>query len=163
MSRPNRVTVGSAGLPSATPDADSQVMELRRLRPSLVLAVWTLVVWTSRIRNIWDDDELTTSGQVWRTALALAFTGFAAVVLAAYLRARRSGAWTWTPRLVRAFAAWTVGVWAIRAVQIGIADHGAGFKAVHTALAVVSAGLALWADRQARGVTRETGPRPARV
>ena len=48
---------------------------------------------------------------------------------------------------MRLFAAWTIGVWAIRAVQIAAADHGAAFVAVHTALAVASTLLAVWAAR----------------
>lgn len=115
----------------------------RRLRPALVLSVWTFLVWTTRIRNIWTDDDLTTGGQVWRTALAGVFTVFAVGVVV--LWRRRADARTW----VRAFAVWTTGVWVVRAVQIGLADHGVAFKAVHTVLAVVSIGLALWADRAA--------------
>lgn len=125
-----------------------------RLRPALVLAGWTFLVWTTRIRNIWTDDDLSTSGQVGRTVLALAFTAFAVATVVAYVRARRAPAWSWTAALVRAFAVWTVGVWAIRAVQIGMADHGIGFEVVHTVLAVVSGLLALWADREANVAPR---------
>lgn len=114
-----------------------------KLRAALVLSVWTVLVWTTRIRNIWTDDDLTTGGQVWRTALAGVFTLFAIATVVAWRRGRGA------PRLVRAFAVWTIGVWVVRAVQIGLADHGVAFKVVHTALAVVSTGLALWADREA--------------
>lgn len=125
-------------------------MDLRQLRPALVLAGWTFLVWTTRIGNIWTDDSLTTAGQVWRTALALVFTAFAAVVVAAWVRERRSGTvWPWLPTWIRAFAVVTVGVWAVRAVQIGAADHDTAFKVVHTVLAIVSTVLALWAHRDA--------------
>ncbi len=129
-------------------------MSETRLRPALVLAVWTFLVWTTRIRNIWTDEELTAIGQVGRTALALAFTAFAVVTVVAYIRARRGSPWSWTSGLIRGFAVWTIGVWVIRAVQIGLADHGVGFKVVHTVLAVVSALLALWADRAANVAPR---------
>jgi len=123
-----------------------------RLRPALVLSAFTLFVWTTRIRNIWTDDSLSTAGQVGRTALSLTFTAFALTVLGLWWRGRRTGA---VPRaadlVVRLFAAWTIGVWAIRAVQIASGGHDAAFVAVHTALAVVSSVLAVWA---ARGATR---------
>ena len=131
-------------------------MDLRRLRPALVLSAWTVLVWTTRIRNIWTDDSLTTSGQLWRTALAGVFTVFAVVTLAAWVQARRTcrAAPSFLSAWIRAFAIWTIAVWSIRAVQIGGADHGLAFKAVHTALAIVSVGLALWAAREAASAPR---------
>lgn len=132
-------------------------MTPRQLRPAVVLATWTLVVWTTRLRNIWTDESLATAGQIWRTVLALVFTAFAAGVVALWARARRHGGHV-TPRAavaVRAFAGWTVAVWLVRGVQIAVADHGGAFVAVHTALAAVSVALAVWADRAvARGRAR---------
>lgn len=133
-------------------------MDLRRFRPALLLSAWTLLVWTTRIRNIWTDDSLTTSGQVWRTVLAGVFTAFAVVTIGAWLRARGSTDTSsrLLPPWIRAFAVWTIAVWSIRAVQIGGADHGFGFKVVHTVLAVVSVALALWADRVASQTPRSS-------
>ncbi len=124
-------------------------MDRRRLRPALVLCAWTFFVWTTRIRNIWTDDSLTTGGQAWRTALSLSFTAFAAAVVVLWVRARqdRHAVPSSAAVLVRAFAVWTTGVWVLRGVQIGAADHEVAFKAVHTVLAVVSIALAWWADR----------------
>lgn len=120
------------------------------LRPAALLSVATLLIWTTRIRNIWTDDELDTSGQVSRTALALVFTALALATLARWWRARRTGAAPGSaPRLVRTFAAWTVVVWAVRGVQIALAENAVGFVVVHTALALGSIALALWADRVA--------------
>lgn len=127
-------------------------MTARRLLPALVLALWTLLVWTTRIRNIWTDDALEVGGQLWRTALAAAFTAFAVLTVLAWWRARRRAVWSWTPALVRTFAVWTVAVWLVRGTQIVLGDHGAAFIAVHTVLAVVSIGLAVWADRSARSL-----------
>lgn len=131
-------------------------MDIRQLRPALVLSVWTVVVWTTRIRNIWTDESLSTAAQVGRTALAVVFTVFAAVTIGAWIKGRRDGGSVipCTRLWIRAFAVWTVGVWAVRAVQIGLADHGTAFKVVHTVLAVVSVGLALWADREANVAPR---------
>jgi hypothetical protein len=48
--------------------------------------------------------------------------------------------------LLRVFAVWTVYVWVTRMWNImndHAKGHGAGFKAVHTVLAVISVGLAV--------------------
>lgn len=116
-------------------------------RPRLVLWVfvgWNLFVWTTRIRNIWTDESLTTSGQVGRTALVVAFT-VPAVALAVGLVRRSGGVWlTW---VIRAFAVWTVGFWVVRIVGIALNGHGAAFVAVHAVLGVVSSVLAVAAWR----------------
>lgn len=133
-------------------------MALNGLRPALVLSAWTLLVWTTRIRNIWTDEDLDTTGQLWRTALALAFTAFAVVTIVGWWRARGSGTSpAWLRAWIRAFAAWTVGVWLVRGLQITAGDHGAAFVAVHTALAVVSIALAAWAVRSVNSQARQ-GP-----
>lgn len=119
-----------------------------RLRPSLILSVFSLLVWTTRIRNIWTDDSLTTSDQLSRTALSVSFTVFAVVTIVAIVRAR-SGEWSGLRWWVRIFAAWTTVVWIPRAIGIATADHEVGFVVVHAVLAVVSIALALWADRRA--------------
>lgn len=122
-----------------------------RLRPALALAAFTLFVWTTRIRNIWTDESLTTAGQLGRTALSVTFTAFAVAVLWLWWQGRRHGAVPSAARVVVSlFAAWTIGVWAIRAVQIASAGHDAAFVAVHTALAVASTVLAVWATRRAQ-------------
>lgn len=134
------------------------------LRPAAVLAVVTLLIWTTRIRNIWSDDELDTAGQVGRTALALTFTAFALATLVLWWRSRQVGrATAWAPALVRAFALWTTGVWVVRAVQIATADHGAAFVAVHAVLALGSIALAWWADRSAPADGTGGPPRPRHV
>ena len=45
--------------------------------------------------------------------------------------------------LLRVFAVWTIWVWATRIWNIWTDDQSAGFKAVHTILAVVSVALAV--------------------
>lgn len=128
-----------------------------------MLAAWTLLVWTTRIRNIWTDDSLTTAGQIWRTGLAVVFTGFAVVVVAAWIQARRDGVQrSWAPSAIRLFALWTVGVWAVRGMQIALADHDLAFVLVHTALAVVSIALAWWAVRVS-SPSRTMGSEPVGV
>jgi hypothetical protein len=103
-------------------------------RVLLVLVVWTLVIWLSRLRNIWTDDDLSSGGQMARTVVALVFVGLAVV------------AW-WRPALAPGFAVWTIGYWSVRGVQIVLNDHPVGFTVVHTVLALISIGLAGWVLR----------------
>jgi NADH:ubiquinone oxidoreductase subunit K len=102
------------------------------------LPVWTLLIWTTRIRNILGNRGHSTTELVVPLALtALAVAG---------LVDRRRG--------VRALAIVTVGVWAVRLPLVLAHHHPAGFKAVHAVLAVVSIALAV-------GAWRATAPRPA--
>ena len=96
-----------------------------------MFVAWTLFVWATRIRNIWTDDTLTTSGQLGRTALVLAFVVPAVAVAVGLLR--RTGA-VWLTWVIRAFAAWTVGFWVVRLVGIVLHGHSAAFVAVHAVL-----------------------------
>jgi hypothetical protein len=118
-------------------------MSTRRLPATISLCVWTLLVWTTRIGNIWGDDELT-AGEKWgRTGLALSFTVLVlAVGFAVYRRA------PWRGLAVKALAGWTIGVWVTRSFGIATGDHDAGFIAVHLALAVVSIALSVLAVRE---------------
>ncbi len=105
---------------------------------------WTLFVWVNRIRNIWTDDTLTTSGQVGRTMLVASFVVPAMILAVTLLR----GTWgRWFPAFIRAFAAWTVAVWLVRMVGIALHGHEAAFVVVHAVLAVVSSVLAVAAWR----------------
>lgn len=99
------------------------------VRAALVLVAWTVFVWAGRIRN---------GGSV---LLAASFLVLAAVVVASMWKRR------WRPYAVGALAIWTIVVWAVRTPMILVHDHPAGFKIVHTVLAVVSIGLAVWAER----------------
>ena len=114
-----------------------------RTRAVIALVAWTFLVWTTRIRNIWTDDALSGGEQWSRTALAASFTLLALWVSVALVRRspRRRTA-------VVALAAWTVGVWIVRAVGIAGADHDAGFIAVHLVLAAVSIALSALAVRE---------------
>jgi len=99
-------------------------------------------VWTTRIRNIWADDALTTGEQWARTALALSFTVLGLAVAGALATRAR-----WLRPAVVALAAWSIGVWVVRSIGIATAGHDAGFVAVHLLLAVVSAVLSVLAVR----------------
>lgn len=116
-----------------------------RNRAVIALVVWTFLVWTTRIRNIWTDDALSGGEQWSRTALAGSFTVLALLVVAALVR-RAGGLRT----AVAALAAWTVAVWIVRAVGIATADHDLGFIAVHLVLAAASIALSALAWRETR-------------
>jgi len=129
-------------------------MRTRRLPATIALAVWSLLVWTTRIRNIWTDDELSTGEQWGRTGLALSFTVLAlAVGHAVYHRS------TWLPPVVRALAGWTTAVWVVRSIGIVTADHDGAFVVVHLVLAAVSIGLAVLAAREVRTPATRSEPR----
>jgi hypothetical protein len=118
---------------------------LSRRRGTVALVVWTFLVWTTRIANIWRDADLDTGERWGRTLLALSFTVLAIGVVVALGRLRQA-----TVVAVGALAGWTIAVWVVRGVGILAADHDLGFKAVHTALAVVSISLAVLAWRETR-------------
>ena len=114
-----------------------------RSRWSVVaLVAWTFFVWTTRIGNIWGDDDLDTAGKVGRTALALSFTFLALAVVGALWRRP-----SWLRPTVVALAVWTTGVWLVRDTSVLFGDHDTSFKIVHTVLAVVSIALSALALR----------------
>ncbi|HEY2813531.1 MAG TPA: hypothetical protein VGJ03_08725 [Acidimicrobiales bacterium] len=99
------------------------------MRAAVILVAWTVFVWAGRIRN---------GGSV---LLAGSFLVLAVLVFASLWKP------TWRPYTITALVVWTIGVWAVRTPMILVHDHPAGFKAVHAVLAVVSIGLAIWAER----------------
>lgn len=123
-----------------------------RNRVVLALVVWTFLVWTTRIGNIWRDDDLDDAGKLGRTGLALSFTVLAlAVVVFGWRKATETGR-----RALLALAGWTVAVWVVRSTAMLAGDWDAGFKVVHTLLALVSIALAVLALRSIRA-TRVKG------
>lgn len=119
-------------------------VSFRRSPAAIALAAWSILVWTTRIRNIWTDDALS-SGEKWgRTALALSFTVLAVTVLYAVVRQV-----SWRASAVRLLAGWTIAVWVGRSIGIASADHDGAFIAVHLVLALVSVCVAGLAIREA--------------
>jgi hypothetical protein len=114
----------------------------RRSIAPIALVAWTFLVWTTRIRNIVGDDELTGGERSGRLALALSFTMLGAVVAWAWWRRA-----AWLRPAVLVLAGWTIGVWSTRMVGIAAGDHDAAFIAVHAVLGVLSVGLAAVACR----------------
>lgn len=113
----------------------------------LGLVLWTLLVWVSRIRNVWDDDSLDTTGQWVRTGVALVFCVLALAVAAGLRRWRARTPTRVDRRVLTVTVVWTVAFWLVRGVGIILDDHDLGFTLVHTVLMVVSIALALVVQR----------------
>ena len=103
----------------------------------VAFGLWTVFVWATRIGTALDE------GATGRVVLAVSFTLVGLAVLAVAWRARGRVLTSGEVVAVRVAAAWTVGVWAVRGVQIALADHEAAFIVVHVVLAVVSIALAV--------------------
>jgi hypothetical protein len=117
------------------------------------LVVWTALIWVSRIRNIWNDADLSTINRTLSTLIAVVFIALAVVTAAILWRSHAEGLTSWGSKFIVGFAAWTIGYWGIRAVEMLLDDHSGVFKAIHTVLALVSIGLAALAWRAATGIS----------
>lgn len=115
---------------------------LARRKATVALTVWTFLVWTTRIGNILRDASLSTSGKASALALALSFTAFVVLAAVAVWRRQPAGG------VLIGFAAWTIGVWAVKGVDILRSNHSVAFIAVHTVLGLVSIALALLTLRE---------------
>lgn len=102
-----------------------------------ILTSWTVFLWLSRLRNVLGDDDLTSNGRAWRIGVVVVFVLLAIVAAAGLIRR------TMVPLMV--LIVWTVSYWLVRGIGILVGDWSVGFKAVHTALMVVSLGLAIGA------------------
>ena len=102
-----------------------------------LLIGWTVVLWSSRLRNVLADDDLTSTGRAVRVGVVVVFVALAL-----------GAAWRWRQGrrdLMAVLIVWSVGYWIIRGGGILIGDWSVSFKVVHTVLMVVSlacAGLA---------------------
>jgi hypothetical protein len=108
-----------------------------------VVIAWTLFLWVSRLRNVLNNDELSSGGRAVRVAVVVIFVALAAMAAVAVRRKQ--------PKLIVLFLGWTVGYWLIRGIGILIdGDYSVGFKAVHTVLMTISLTLSALAARQLR-------------
>lgn len=125
----------------------------QRLPVTLALCAWTLLVWTTRIGNVWGDSALSTGEKWGRTGLASTFTVLALASAYGVLRRR-----PWRGLAVRLLAGWTIGVWVTRSFGIATGEHDGAFIAVHLALSVVSIVLSAFAVREAARADRSLEP-----
>ena len=105
----------------------------------LVFFLWafacsTLLAWTTRTYNLFEDNEVSNGERIWSLLVASIFLLAAMAVIKILV-----GSWRdrniKNSRLIPAFCIWTVTFWIVRSVGILIADHEAGFKIVHVLLA----------------------------
>lgn len=117
------------------------------LVPPLALAGWTLFVWIGRIRNLAQEPGPIGEAGRWSLVGSIVFTVLGLVLVLAIVAARFGPVPVPIRSVVGALGVLTTGVWVVRAVEIALDDHPAGFIAVHLVLAVVSIGLAAAAWR----------------
>jgi hypothetical protein len=113
----------------------------------VILVVWTLAIWGSRIRNIVADEEVAGGER----ALALGVAGallLAAVATAFALRLRAS----WQGPALLALVVLGIARWTLRGPMILFGDEwDTSFKVVHTILWLVTVVLSVlaWREHQA--------------
>lgn len=114
---------------------------MHRIQPAIVLVIFTVLIWISRLRNIWTDAGQSFFGKVAWTVPVLLFLVLAALVIRAKLvpasRPHFVGA-------VRLLGGWTVVYWLFRSVRLFGGGHSFGFIVVHMILTALSIGLAIW-------------------
>jgi hypothetical protein len=107
---------------------------------ALGLALWSLFVWGTRIRNV--------VGAGGGAVSLLVPGGLTALAVASLVDRRR---------MAPVLAAATIAVWGVRLPFVLAHDHPAGFKVVHTVLAAISVGLAVLVLRAARSSRQAVG------
>lgn len=109
-----------------------------------VLIAWTVFLWLSRLRNVLNDNDLSSGGRAIRVGVVVIFVALAAAAAVA-VRRRQS-------KVLVLFVTWTVGYWLVRGIGILIdGDHSWRFKGVHAVLMVISLTLSALTARQLRG------------
>ena len=102
----------------------------------LPLAIWTLLLWTSRIKNILQNSDLTYVAVSVRVLVALIFLVLALLTVRSSLRKKENQVWLTTLCL------WSLVYWPVRGGLILIDSQSSiGFKTVHTALMTITLGL----------------------
>ncbi|HAN08269.1 MAG TPA: hypothetical protein DCP89_07175 [Acidimicrobiaceae bacterium] len=102
----------------------------------LPLVIWTLLLWTSRIKNILENSDLTYIAVAIRVLVALMFLLLALLTLRSFLRKKESQVWLTT------LCVWSLVYWPVRGGLIVIdSNYSFGFKAVHSGLMIVTLGL----------------------
>lgn len=115
---------------------------------------WNLLVWLQRVVNVVGDDDLSGAAKAGWLVPAVVFAAAGALCLLAYFRGREVFA-----QPIKLLAGLAALYWFVRGVMMLFADESAGFKAVHSLLAIVTIVLAVLLLRRQREV--EMVPRGA--
>ena len=116
---------------------------MSRIRWVWVLIAWTVFLWLSRLRNVLNDEDLTSGGRAIRVGVVVVFVAMAAAAAVAVRRRK--------PIVLVVFLCWTVGYWLVRGTGILIdGGYSLSFKAIHTLLMVISLTLSALTARQLR-------------
>ncbi len=119
-------------------------------RSVAALVLWTLLVWVGRLRNVMADEALDAEGRWLRLALAVSFVLPALLIafgIIAVLRQTnaQSAVTSAVGLLAVGLSVWTICVWVVRGLDIVLdGSYDAGFRLIHSILAVVSIALAGW-------------------
>lgn len=133
--------------------------------PGLVLGGWTLLLWSTRINNVLDDAGLEGWSRTWQLGISVLFVVVATVLVGSSLVRGNSIARMVSDRLGVVLAVFGSLWWLVRGINTLLADHGVGFKVVHTLLALGTIAISGWllrgsADRSnARFVKIGASPR----
>lgn len=121
---------------------------MKLVRAMLGLEVLTVMMWFTRIRNVWSDDAAASSTRVGATVLGVVFMVVATAALIAAWRTRQAASpGSGAALLIAGFAGGSSLYWLVRVIQIAGRDHAFGFIVVHTLLGVAVIGLSalvLW-------------------
>lgn len=115
---------------------------MKLIRAMFGLEVLTIMLWFTRIRNVWSDDATSNSTRLAATLLGVGFVLFATVALGAAWRLRSTEAPARSAELlIGGFAVGSSLYWLVRVIQIAGRDHALGFVVVHTLLGIAVVGL----------------------
>lgn len=127
--------------------------KIGRHRWGVLLVIWTIAIWGSRLRNALDDDELR-GGE--RFSAVFIAAGFVVLAIVFAVALARSASWRW-PAVVILGAAGIVR-WTLRGPVIALSDEfETGFKVVHTVLWLVTVVLSIFALRETARVLGDAG------
>jgi len=115
---------------------------MKLVRAVLALEVLTILLWFTRIRNVWSDDTTSSATRFVATALGLGFIAVATVALVAAWRLRTSpSGHRGAVMVIAGFAIGSSLYWLVRVIQIAGRDHALGFIIVHTLLGIAVVAL----------------------
>ena len=113
----------------------------REIRLRLILVVWTLAIWGSRVRNILIDDELVGFDRFLSLAVAVVLIGSATAVAVSLVRPT-----SWRRSALGLLVVVGIVRWTLRGPVILLSDEWeTGFKVVHTVLWLTTVALSVLA------------------